>query len=174
MGWITQSLELSSVLGTFNSTKQHRTHLGLWFLSLLGWGSQTLQKTAAAITQECQVILLINVGLETRETIKLKPAPASQCTNKRECVLSSFLCALKGGDKEGGEILFLLIPYLPRVRITQASSSSINISQKCSCFTPCRIIPAEPSWADPALPVNSKCSCRHNLLYQQKHILPEK
>lgn len=69
MGWITQSLELSSALGTFNNTKQLTTHLGLWFLSLLGWDSQTLQKTAAAITQECQVILLINVGLETRETI---------------------------------------------------------------------------------------------------------
>lgn len=38
--------------------------------------------------------------------------------------------------------------------VTQDSSSSINIPQKRSRFTPCRIIPAELPWADPALPIN--------------------
>lgn len=92
-----------------------------------------------------------NLGLEIREA--LKPAPASHAQIK-ECVLSSLLCALKGGHKEGGELFFLLMSYLPSVRITQDSSSSINIPQKCSHFSPCRIISAEPPWADPALPVN--------------------
>lgn len=121
MGWITQSLELSSALGTLNNcccTKQHRTDLGCASSRLLGWDSPNPTENSSIhnpVSQECQVILLINVGLETRETIKLKPAPASQCTNKRECVLSFFLCALKGGDKEGAELLFLLISYLPSV-----------------------------------------------------------